>query len=100
MYSAPTECPVCHDNLLATRMVCRNCGTAVEGRFSLGRLFELTPEQVRYAFSDVTLLLPLMVRLQGMLKREGRDGLARECSAVIPTISRLDVLGYLDLFEH
>jgi len=61
---------------------------------------ELTPQQVRYAISDVTLLLPLMDRLQGMLKRERRDGLARECSAVIPTMSRLDVLGFLDLFEH
>ncbi|MGD8897826.1 MAG: ribonuclease D [Acidobacteriota bacterium] len=61
---------------------------------------ELTPEQVRYAISDVTLLLPLMDRLQGMLEREGRAGLARECSAVIPTLSRLDVLGFVGLFEH
>jgi ribonuclease D len=61
---------------------------------------ELTPEQVRYAISDVTLLLPLMDRLQGMLEREGRDALARECSAVIPTLSRLDVLGFVGLFEH
>ena len=41
-----------------------------------------------------------MDRLQGMLEREGRDALARECSAVIPTIAHLDVLGFLDLFEH
>lgn len=61
---------------------------------------ELAPEQVRYAISDVTLLLPLMDRLQEMLDREGRGELARECSAVIPTISRLDVLGFVDLFEH
>jgi hypothetical protein len=26
-------------------MVCRNCGTALEGRFDLGRLFRLTPDQ-------------------------------------------------------
>jgi ribonuclease D len=61
---------------------------------------ELTPEQVHYAISDVTLLLPLMDRLQAMLEREGRAALARECSAVIPTIARLDVLGFVDLFEH
>ncbi len=61
---------------------------------------ELTPEQVRYAISDVTLLLPLMDRLQGMLEREGRGELARDCSAVIPTIARLDELGFVDLFEH
>ncbi len=61
---------------------------------------ELAPGQVRYAISDVTMLLPLMDRLQAMLDREGRGGLARECSAIIPTISRLDVLGFENLFEH
>jgi len=60
----------------------------------------LTKEQVHYAISDVTLLLPLMDRLHGMLDREGRAELARECSAVIPTIARLDILGFVDLFEH
>jgi ribonuclease D len=61
---------------------------------------QLAPEQIRYAISDVTLLLPLMDRLEGMLKREGRSALARECFRVIPTMARLDVLGFVDLFEH
>jgi ribonuclease D len=61
---------------------------------------ELTPEQLRYAISDVTLLLPLKDRLEAILEREGRDALARECSALIPTIARLDLLGFVDLFEH
>jgi ribonuclease D len=61
---------------------------------------ELTPEQLRYAISDVTLLLPLKDRLEAMLEREERDALARECSAIIPTIARLDLLGFEDLFEH
>jgi len=61
---------------------------------------ELSPEQVRYAISDVTMLLPLMDRLEEMLHREGRDALARECFEVIPTLARLDVAGYLNLFEH
>ena len=61
---------------------------------------KLTPEQVRYAISDVTLLLPLMDKLQGMLEREGWGELARECSAVIPAIARLDVLGFDHLFDH
>jgi ribonuclease D len=60
----------------------------------------LTKEQVRYAISDVTLLLPLMDRLQNMLERGGRSALAQECFAAIPTISRLDVLGFEHLFEH
>jgi ribonuclease D len=61
---------------------------------------DLTAEQIRYAISDVTLLLPLMDRLESMLQREGRSELARECFRVIPTIARLDVDGFEGLFEH
>jgi ribonuclease D len=61
---------------------------------------DLTPEQVRYAISDVTLLLPLMSRLETMLAREGRDALARECFRVIPVLAELDLRGYVDLFAH
>jgi ribonuclease D len=61
---------------------------------------DLTPDQVRYAISDVTLLLPLMDRLEAMLAREGRRDLARQCFRVIPVLAQLDVMGYQDLFEH
>jgi ribonuclease D len=61
---------------------------------------DLRPEQVRYAISDVTLLIPLMAKLDEMLLREGRAELARECFAVIPTMARLDLAGYDLLFEH
>jgi len=61
---------------------------------------DLKPEQVRYAISDVTLLLPLMDRLETMLSREGRAELAHQCFAVIPVFSRLDLQGYTALFEH
>lgn len=61
---------------------------------------DLTPEQVRYAISDVTMLLPLMDRLEAMLAREGRRDLARQCFRVIPVLSQLDVMGYQELFEH
>jgi ribonuclease D len=61
---------------------------------------ELTPEQVRYAISDVTMLLPLMDRLEAMLQRGGRSELARECAQAIPIIAQLDLLGFEDLFEH
>jgi len=60
----------------------------------------LSPEQVRYAISDVTLLLPLKDRLNEMLDREGRRPLAEECFKVIPTMAALDLLGYDQLFEH
>jgi ribonuclease D len=60
----------------------------------------LSPEQVRYAISDVTLLLPLMDRLEDMLEREGRKELARDCFRVIPVLARLDLMGYPDVFIH
>jgi hypothetical protein len=86
MYSAPTECPVCHDNLLVARMVCRNCGTALEGRFELGRLFELTPDQRHF--------VEVFIRCEGKISRvEG------ELNLSYPTVrSRLEeviqALGY------
>ena len=61
---------------------------------------DLRPEQVQYAISDVTLLLPLMDRLEAMLAREGRRDLAQACFRVIPTLSKLDLMGYEDVFIH
>ena len=61
---------------------------------------DLTLEQIRYAISDVTMLLPLMDRLEAMLEREGRRQLARQCFGVIPVLAQLDILGYQELFEH
>jgi ribonuclease D len=61
---------------------------------------ELSPEQVRYAISDVTLLLPLMDKLDDMLRREERRELAEACFRAIPVHADLDLLGYEALFEH
>jgi len=61
MYPVPTECPVCHDDLLVTRLVCRNCGTALEGRFAMGRLLQLTPEQLHF--------VEVFIRSEGKLNR-------------------------------
>ena len=61
MYPVPTECPVCHDDLLVTRLVCRNCGTALEGRFAMGRLLQLTPEQLHF--------VEVFLRSEGKLNR-------------------------------
>ncbi len=61
MYPVPTECPVCHDDLLVTRLVCRNCGTALEGRFTMGRLFQLTPEQLHF--------VEIFLRCEGKINR-------------------------------
>ena len=60
----------------------------------------LSPEQVRYAISDVTMLLPLKDKLEELLVREGRVELAQECFKAIPTFAQLDILGFDGLFEH
>ena len=73
MHTAPTECPVCHDNLLVTRMVCRNCGTALQGQFSLGRLFQLTSEQRHF--------VEMFIRSEGKLNR-----LQEELGLSYPTV--------------
>lgn len=78
MHNAPSECPVCRDDLLVTRLVCRNCGTALEGRFGLGRLFQLTPEQRHF--------VEIFIRCEGKLNR-----VQEELGLSYPTVrNRLD----------
>jgi ribonuclease D len=60
----------------------------------------LSPEQVYYAISDVTLLLQLKDKLADMLARSGRTELAERCFGVLPVLADLDVLGYPDIFIH
>lgn len=63
---------------------------------------ELTPEQLRYAASDVLHLHELRVRLDAMLAREGRTGLAEQCFRFLPVRAELDLGGWdePDLFAH
>ncbi len=43
-----TTCPVCHEPLSVVRLHCRNCDTAIEGRFETGRWGMLSPEQLNF----------------------------------------------------
>ena len=63
---------------------------------------ELTSEQLTYAASDVLYLHRLWEKLDALLVREGRRGLAQECFDFLPTRGRLDLLGYEDpdIFHH
>ena len=63
---------------------------------------KLSEDQVAYAASDVLHLHALRTRLDEMLVREGRDGLARACFEFLPTRSILDVRGWedIDIFAH
>ena len=62
----------------------------------------LSDEQVAYAASDVLHLHALRARLDEMLAREGRDGLARACFEFLPHRAMLDVAGWedVDIFAH
>ncbi len=60
-----TNCPVCGEPLAVTRLHCRKCDTAIEGRFEVGRLGRLTPEQVGF--------VETFVRCEGKLNRMERE---------------------------
>ncbi len=61
MYAVPAKCPVCEGELYAERLVCMECGTAIEGEFVLQRLARLSPEQ--WAFVEI------FIRNEGKLNR-------------------------------
>ena len=62
----------------------------------------LTEAQLAYAASDVLHLHALREKLDAMLEREGRDGLARAAFAYLPERVRLDLAGFgdMDVFSH
>lgn len=48
MNSVIGQCPICRDTLHVTRLHCRNCDSTIEGHFALGRLYQLSSEQLRF----------------------------------------------------
>ena len=63
---------------------------------------ELTVDQLNYAASDVLHLHALREKLDAMLKREGRETLARACFEFLPVRAELDLQGWseIDPFSH
>jgi ribonuclease D len=63
---------------------------------------ELTPEQLKYAASDVLYLHDIKARLDEMLAREGRTAIAQACFDFLPTRGLLDLGGWEepDVFAH
>lgn len=61
MYPVIGKCPVCGNTLAVTRLHCRSCDTALEGQFSLGRFYQLTPEQLAF--------VETFIRSEGKLTR-------------------------------
>ncbi len=62
----------------------------------------LTPDQVRYAASDVLYLHRIRDRLDEILDREGRAHIAEECFRFLRTRALLDLEGWeeQDIFAH
>jgi len=54
------QCPICQDTLHVTKLHCRNCDTSIEGHFTLGRLYTLTPEQLEF--------VETFIRCEGKIK--------------------------------
>lgn len=61
MYPALTQCPVCKDELVVSRLHCPSCDTIVEGRFTTGHFASLTQEQLQFIVT--------FVRNEGKLNR-------------------------------
>ena len=55
------QCPICGESLAVTRLHCRHCDTAVEGHFTLGRLYHLNSEQLRF--------VETFIRCEGKINR-------------------------------
>ncbi|HEY5629947.1 MAG TPA: DUF2089 domain-containing protein, partial [Candidatus Limnocylindrales bacterium] len=73
-------CPVCAHELAVTRLRCGECGTTIEGEFSVGRFGRLTREQ--------TQVLESFLRSRGNL----RD-MERELGISYPTVrARVETL--------
>ena len=68
----------------------------------LANALTFSPEQIAYAASDVLNLHALRDRLDAMLVREGRDGLAKACFEFLPHRAALDLAGWEDndIFAH
>ena len=80
MYPVVGICPICQEPLIVTRLYCRSCSSALEGHFSLGKFYELTPEQLAFA--------EIFIRCEGKITR-----VEQELGMSYPTVrARLDEL--------
>ena len=43
-----SKCPVCGEEMIATRLECRSCGTDIGGQFSINRLARLAADEIQF----------------------------------------------------
>jgi len=65
VYPVPGRCPVCGESLTITRLHCPNCDVTIEGRFALGGLAMLTPEQLEF--------VEVFLRCEGKITRVEKE---------------------------
>lgn len=59
------QCPICKDQLHVTRLYCPQCDTTIEGHFELGRLSQLSPDQLAF--------IETFIRCEGKINRVGEE---------------------------
>jgi hypothetical protein len=59
------QCPICKETLQVTRLYCPNCDTTLEGHFALGRLYQLSADQLAF--------IETFVRCEGKINRVGEE---------------------------
>jgi hypothetical protein len=65
MQTLPMQCPICGGEIHVTRFYCAECDSTVEGHFQIGRLMQLSPEQLQF--------VETFVRCEGKLNRMEKE---------------------------
>ncbi len=91
MFPVIGRCPVCGDTLTVARLHCRSCDTSLEGQFSLGRFYRLSPEQMAF--------IETFIRCEGRLNRVQEEMAISYPTARGRLIEVIRALGY-DVVEE
>ena len=85
-YPVISECPVCHEDLFVTGLECNNCGTQLQGAFTLSKFNYLDTEKLYF--------IEIFMKNRGNIKM-----VEKEMGLSYPTIKKLleeviEQLGY------
>ena len=85
-YKAPGQCPVCGENLIISKLSCKNCHTSIDGAFSPCKFCQLPKEQLDF--------IEIFIQCRGNIK-----DVEKELNISYPTVRKnLDMviqsLGY------
>ncbi len=75
-YPVISECPVCHHDLVVERLHCENCGTNMEGKFTLSKFNYLDTEKLYF--------IEVFVKNRGNIK-----AIEKEMDFSYPTIKKM-----------